>query len=539
MLYIINETTFNGYSVYNLDSLHIIAVLFGIFVIVSKNPIVSVLFLIGLFLSISGYLILTGLNFIGLAYLLVYIGAVSILFLFILMLINVRISELLIDSINSIPLAILLGSFFNYFVNNVLPYTVMTNSLFYNFSIKKNLTNVTSVSWDGYLAETSHITTIGNILYGNYSIWLILTSIILLLSMIGCIVITLKEKDDQRTGDTLIGYPVFANSLNHSGFNHLFPRKIRTLLRRFFIKLRAIGMIVFSRENIKYTSRRLFTMRTLCIVVSSIVMGNIVRYYAIKYGIDTPLLSHPILFSSAAGISSFLSILSRITIEDIFNLFEDKQLALPVGELPVSKNSLTIDTNMKMVRGTGSGTGNSGSGTGNSGNSTGSTMVYCPVRNKYIPTNQGGNPPGGNPQGGNPQGGNPPGGNVQGQGQAVNVPYPKNVTFWENLNKGYLGFLNSEPDTKKVFVEIDSKRLGEEDSHVYLAFLIDEFKEDYAEAKDRGLVSGSPKYRNFGVSSPADEEKIRKLILEVKPSRNVRNTGMTNELINLLYDKKN
>jgi NADH-ubiquinone oxidoreductase chain 6 len=132
MLYIINETTFNGYSVYNLDFLHIIAILFGILVIISKNPIISVLFLIG--------------NFIGLAYLLVYIGAVSILFLFILMLINVRISELLIDSINSIPLAILLGSFFNYFVNNVLPYMVMTNSLFYNFSIKKKLTNVTSVS---------------------------------------------------------------------------------------------------------------------------------------------------------------------------------------------------------------------------------------------------------------------------------------------------------------------------------------------------------------------------------------------------------
>ena len=194
MLYIVNETTFNGYSVYSLDLLHIIAILLGILVIISKNPIVSVLFLIGLFLSISGYLILTGLNFIGLAYLLVYVGAVSILFLFILMLINVRISELLTDSINSIPLAILVGSFFNYFVNNVLPYMVMTNSLFYNFSIKKKLTNVTSVSWDGYLAETSHITSIGNILYGNYSIWLIITSIILLLAMVGCIVITLKEK---------------------------------------------------------------------------------------------------------------------------------------------------------------------------------------------------------------------------------------------------------------------------------------------------------------------------------------------------------
>lgn len=186
--------SFNGYSVYSLDLLYIIAILSGILVIISKNPIVSVLFLIGLFLSISAYLILTGLNFIGLSYLLVYVGAVSILFLFILMLINVRISELLIDSINSIPLAILLGSFFNYFVNNVLPHMIVANDLLYNFIYKKQLSNVTSVSWDGYLAENSHITSIGNILYGNYSIWLVITSIILLLAMVGCIVITLKEK---------------------------------------------------------------------------------------------------------------------------------------------------------------------------------------------------------------------------------------------------------------------------------------------------------------------------------------------------------
>lgn len=195
MLYIVNEITFNGYDAVNLDLLYIIAILLGVLVVISKNPIVSVLFLIGLFLCISAYLILTGLNFIGLSYLLVYVGAVSILFIFILMLIDIRISELLIDSINSIPLAILVGTFFNYFVNNVLPYMVMTNNLFYHFSIKKQLNNVTSVSWDGYLAETSHITSIGNILYGNYSIWLIITSVILLLAMVGCIVITLKEKN--------------------------------------------------------------------------------------------------------------------------------------------------------------------------------------------------------------------------------------------------------------------------------------------------------------------------------------------------------
>src|ERR1700709_1538006 len=147
MLYIVNEMTFSGYNVFNLDLLYIIAILLGILVIISKNPIVSVLFLIGLFLCISAYLILTGLNFIGLSYLLVYVGAVSILFLFILMLINVRISELLIDSINSIPLAILVGSFFNYFVNNVLPYTVIAfNNLLFYVKTTTKLANVTSVS---------------------------------------------------------------------------------------------------------------------------------------------------------------------------------------------------------------------------------------------------------------------------------------------------------------------------------------------------------------------------------------------------------
>jgi NADH-ubiquinone oxidoreductase chain 6 len=199
MLYIVNEITFNGYNDISLDLVYIIAILLGTLVIISKNPIVSVLFLIGLFLSISCYLILTGLNFMGLSYLLVYIGAVSILFLFILMLINVRISELLIDSINSIPLAIILGSLFNYFVTNVLPYMMITfNNLLYHVNTVTRLANVTSVSWDGYLAESSHITSIGNILYGSYSIWLIITSIILLLAMVGAIVITLKPQTNTK-----------------------------------------------------------------------------------------------------------------------------------------------------------------------------------------------------------------------------------------------------------------------------------------------------------------------------------------------------
>ena len=107
-LFVLNDSFTSGYRAGMLDFISLVSILSAILVIVSKNPIVSVLFLIGLFLSISCYLIVLGLNFIGLSYLLVYVGAVSILFLFILMLINVRISELLNETSNSIPLVILI-----------------------------------------------------------------------------------------------------------------------------------------------------------------------------------------------------------------------------------------------------------------------------------------------------------------------------------------------------------------------------------------------------------------------------------------------
>jgi NADH-ubiquinone oxidoreductase chain 6 len=214
-LFLINESFTNGHISYTLDILSVLAILCAIFVIITKNPIISVLFLIGLFANISFYLILLGLSFIGLSYLIVYIGAVSILFLFILMLINIRISELQSNNSNNIPLSIIIAISFYYPLFQLLPYDIailsnINNSLYtvlYNISLNKmnnasyniNLNNedlsfVTSKIWDGNLGENSHITAIGNIMYTNYNIWLILASFILLLAMVGAIVITIKQK---------------------------------------------------------------------------------------------------------------------------------------------------------------------------------------------------------------------------------------------------------------------------------------------------------------------------------------------------------
>jgi NADH-ubiquinone oxidoreductase chain 6 len=57
-----------------------------------------------------------------------------------------------------------------------------------------NVMFVTSNSWDGTITETSHISTVGNILYTSYNMWLFLVSIILLVVMVGAIIITIKQE---------------------------------------------------------------------------------------------------------------------------------------------------------------------------------------------------------------------------------------------------------------------------------------------------------------------------------------------------------
>jgi NADH-ubiquinone oxidoreductase chain 6 len=138
-LFLLNETYTNGYRGDVLIVISLFAILSGILVIISKNPIVSVLFLIGL----------------------VYVGAVSILFLFILMLINVRLSELLSNPNNSIPLAILIAISFNYPVYQILPNsitsfngntfysnTTLGDTLYYNSNNLIKLSKLTNTKLD-------------------------------------------------------------------------------------------------------------------------------------------------------------------------------------------------------------------------------------------------------------------------------------------------------------------------------------------------------------------------------------------------------
>lgn len=133
------------------------------------------------------------------------------------MLINIRTSELQSNTSNSIPLTIIIGIIISYSLFQMLPYDIIISSHFNDSNLNENfytiqvvggkdnninnintdkndLFFITSKIWDGNLAESNHITAIGNILYTNYNIWLIIASFILLLAMVGAIVITIKPR---------------------------------------------------------------------------------------------------------------------------------------------------------------------------------------------------------------------------------------------------------------------------------------------------------------------------------------------------------
>jgi NADH-ubiquinone oxidoreductase chain 6 len=63
-------------------------------VIISVNPVISVIFLISVFCNAAGFLILLGVGFIGISYIILYVGAITVLFLFVIMMFNIKLSDI-------------------------------------------------------------------------------------------------------------------------------------------------------------------------------------------------------------------------------------------------------------------------------------------------------------------------------------------------------------------------------------------------------------------------------------------------------------
>ena len=189
------------------------SLLSSVLVITSKNPVIAVIFLISVFVNAAGYLILLGIGFIGISYIIIYIGAITVLFLFVIMLLNIRLSEIIETSTQytkNLPLAFVIGSLFIYEFFTIIPFSfnnvsaisallnLLTNLNELLLSSNISSTNIVYNTFNPILADTSFINflqveAIGQGLYTYGAFWLIITSVILLLAMVAPIFISRKS----------------------------------------------------------------------------------------------------------------------------------------------------------------------------------------------------------------------------------------------------------------------------------------------------------------------------------------------------------
>ena len=141
-------------------------------VIFSKNPVNSVLFLVLAFLNSTFLFILIGAEFVGIILAIVYIGAVAILFLFVVMMLDIQITSLIFNIKRYIPLALLFAG-------------VILAEIIYLTVFKSSKSNISEI-----VRSSNNTEEIGNVLYTKYFIDFQLSGIVLLLAMIGAIVLT-------------------------------------------------------------------------------------------------------------------------------------------------------------------------------------------------------------------------------------------------------------------------------------------------------------------------------------------------------------
>jgi len=182
-----------------LTILPFVAVLSALLVITVRNPIIAVLFLIAVFISASGYLALLGLTFLALSYIVIYVGAIAILFLFVVMMLDIKLEEVAEVQSPHYPIAATVGVSFTWFLINPL-YAIDSNkywSLFDSLNLlsiddgRIGYVNPATSTWSTGFHPFEQLQSIGVYLFTASPILLIIASMILMLAMAGPICLAL------------------------------------------------------------------------------------------------------------------------------------------------------------------------------------------------------------------------------------------------------------------------------------------------------------------------------------------------------------
>ena len=161
-----------------------VAVASAFMVIAARNPVHSVLFLILTFFNAAALFLLTGAEFLAMILLVVYVGAVAVLFLFVVMMLDVDFASLKKGSLQYAPIGALVG-----IVLAVELIIVVAGSF-----VLPKLGTATSPVPIPPLAERSNTAALGDVLYTDFIYYFQIAGIVLLVAMIGAIVLTLRHK---------------------------------------------------------------------------------------------------------------------------------------------------------------------------------------------------------------------------------------------------------------------------------------------------------------------------------------------------------
>lgn len=160
----------------------------GVMVISSRNPVHSVLFLIFAFFNAAGLFVLLGAEYIAMTLVIVYVGAVAVLFLFVVMMLNINFAELRQGFLKYLPIGVAVA-----LAMMVELYMVMKASVGF-----EPLVRVTAQYPTPSLETATNTKAIGLLLYTDYALAFQLAGLVLLVAMIGAIVLTLRHRPVRR-----------------------------------------------------------------------------------------------------------------------------------------------------------------------------------------------------------------------------------------------------------------------------------------------------------------------------------------------------
>jgi len=170
----------------------IVAVLAGIFVVASKNPVHSVLWLILAFFSSAGLFVLLGAEFVAALLVIVYVGAVAVLFLFVVMMLDVDFSTLRGSTLTYMPMGLLIGTVL------IVELGLVFGDWQFSAGAEGARQSVTPA-----LSDANNIQALGHLIYDDYIYLFQAAGLILLVAMIGAIVLTMRHRKDVKRQDVL------------------------------------------------------------------------------------------------------------------------------------------------------------------------------------------------------------------------------------------------------------------------------------------------------------------------------------------------